>query len=81
MIKIILVCLLIIIILYNTMYIEPFLHIDDGYPTYPPIWNIPTRLPSYLYSYPYYYYYPSIYNHYGYTYSPYWSQWRRWWRW
>jgi hypothetical protein len=55
----------------------------DGIPNnylygYPPIWNMPTRLPSYLYSYPYYYYYPRIYNYYGYNYSPYWSQWRRW---
>jgi len=70
----------------------------DGYPLYDqlygyqPIWNAPTRFPSYLYSYPYYYYYPGIYNYYPgiynygiqsnyYTYSPYWSQWRRWWRW
>jgi hypothetical protein len=60
----------------------------DGYPPvydplygYQPMWNAPTRFPSYLYSYPYYYYYPGIYNYYGYAYSPYWSQWRRWWRW
>ena len=57
----------------------------DDYPIYDPlygyqpIWNAPTRFPSYLYSYPYYYYYPGIYNYYAY--SPYWSQWRRWWRW
>jgi hypothetical protein len=39
----------------------------DGYPPvydplygYQPMWNAPTRFPSYLYSYPYYYYYPDL---------------------
>ncbi len=91
-----LIVIIIIIITYNIIHTESFLYnmndgqdininvnIDDKPLLYDgqPIWNAPTRLPSYLYSYPYYYYYPNIYNYYGYSYSPYWSQWRRWWRW
>ena len=57
------------------------LNITVGIGEYQPLWNMPTRFPPYLYSYPYYYYYPGIYNYYNYPYYryPYYN--RRWWRW